>query len=168
MSEAELVRQVIAGQPGARADLARRWAGRVAALCHARVARADVADELALQALRRAFRDLGTLDDAAHFGRWLCGIARDLCLDWLQARHDSPAPRPARNGHALPHGENDLLAGVEALPEMYREVLMLRYTADAGYLEIAEVLDITPATVRARLARARAMLREARAASGDN
>jgi RNA polymerase sigma-70 factor, ECF subfamily len=166
MSDAELVRQVIAGRPGACADLARRWAGRVAALCHARVARADVGDALAHQALQRAFRDLGTLNEPERFGRWLCGIARDLCLAWLQA------PPTAVNGHppapAVVAGPDDLLGDVEALPEVYREVLLLHYGADVSYQEIAEILEVTPATVRARLALARALLRQRRATPGED
>ena len=42
MDDAELVRQVLAGNTDAYADLALRWAARVTALCHARLARADL------------------------------------------------------------------------------------------------------------------------------
>ena len=44
MSDAELVRQAQEGRGEAYAELARRWAGRVTALCHSRTGRAAVAD----------------------------------------------------------------------------------------------------------------------------
>ena len=43
-SDAELVREVCAGQTEAYTELVRRWAARITALCHARLGRAHVAD----------------------------------------------------------------------------------------------------------------------------
>src|SRR5436305_155737 len=45
MDDAALVRQVLAGQSNAYAQLVQRWAGRVLALCHSRLGRADLAEE---------------------------------------------------------------------------------------------------------------------------
>jgi len=47
MTDAELVRRAVAGDREAFADLVRMWSPRVLALCHARVRRADVAEDLA-------------------------------------------------------------------------------------------------------------------------
>jgi RNA polymerase sigma-70 factor (ECF subfamily) len=51
-----------------------------------------------------------------------------------------------------------LIAG---LPEPFRETLVLREIEDLSYREIAEIVDAPVGTVMSRLARARAMLREA-------
>lgn len=50
---------------------------------------------------------------------------------------------------------------VAALPEAFREVIVLREIEDLSYREIADALDVPVGTVMSRLARARAMLRTA-------
>jgi RNA polymerase sigma-70 factor (ECF subfamily) len=50
---------------------------------------------------------------------------------------------------------------IEALPEPFRETLILREINDLSYREIALVVDAPVGTVMSRLARARAMLRKA-------
>ena len=63
---------------------------------------------------------------------------------------------------------------VERLPDAYRETLTLFYYDDLSYRDIADALDVSPATVNARLTKARALLRSrmnrpgnARCMSGD-
>jgi RNA polymerase sigma-70 factor, ECF subfamily len=50
---------------------------------------------------------------------------------------------------------------VAELPEAFREVIVLREFEDLSYQEIAKVIDAPLGTVMSRLARGRAMLREA-------
>jgi RNA polymerase sigma-70 factor, ECF subfamily len=50
---------------------------------------------------------------------------------------------------------------VAALPEAFREVIVLRELEDLSYREIAEVVGVPVGTVMSRLARGRAVLREA-------
>src|SRR3954449_3012483 len=92
MSDAELVRLARAGRAEAYAELVRRWAGRITALCHARVGRSHPADDLAQETLLRGFRALGSLSDPERFGPWLCGIALRACLDWRKARQNAQIP----------------------------------------------------------------------------
>jgi RNA polymerase sigma-70 factor (ECF subfamily) len=154
MEDAALVQQVLAGDTGGYAELVDRWAGRVLALCHARVGDATLAEELAEETLLRGLEEIGTLVNPDRVGPWLANIAAHVCRDWLSARQNSHAPDP---------GPDELLAAVEALPEEPRTVLMLRHYHDATYRDLARLLDLSTATVRARLGRARALLRARRA-----
>src|SRR5262249_6238782 len=138
MSDAELVRQTLAGHAEAYAELVRRWTPRVLAVCHARVGRAHAAQDLAQEALLRGHRALGTLSPPERLGAWLHGIARRACLDWLKARERStvafsalgpgcdpdgfPHPRDGSGDPALDRDDERrrLLAEVEALPQEYR------------------------------------------------
>ena len=92
MTDAELVRQTTAGHKQAFEELVRRWAGRVTALCHARVRRADVAEDLAQEALLGGYRSLHALLQPEKFGGWLMGIAHRACLDWLKAKDRTTIP----------------------------------------------------------------------------
>jgi RNA polymerase sigma-70 factor, ECF subfamily len=176
MSDAELVRQALAGRTEAYADLVRRWAGRITALCHARCGRAHLADDLAQETLLRGFRSLATLTDPDRFGPWLCGIALRTWLDWRKLRQNSQVPFSVlgtdRNpdDYLDPRSEREdpveradelrqLVAEVEALPPDCRQVVMLYYYHDTTYREIAQLLGVSTATVNARLTRARALLR---------
>jgi RNA polymerase sigma-70 factor (ECF subfamily) len=165
--DAALVRQVLAGHTNAYSQLVQRWAGRILAVCHARLNRPDVAEELAQETLVRGFEQLPSLSEPARFGPWLAGIAIKTCLDWHWTKNDwrySEVPFSALqdNGHQLVAPVVDELEWrdeVEALPEEYRTVVMLFYYQQASYRDIAHLLDVSPATVNARLTRARLLLR---------
>lgn len=174
VSDGQLVCRVLAGQGGAYEPLVRRWAGRVMAVCHARVGRADAAEDLAQETLLRGLRALPTLSDPEKFGHWLCGIAVRTCLDWLKASartevtlsslsDERGASEPAAPGlaEADRHDEiRQLMAEVENLPLPYRQALTLYYYEDCTYKQIAEQLGISTATVNMRLTRARQTLRQ--------
>lgn len=175
MTDAELVRATLAGSRDAYAEIARRWAARVTAVCHARVRRADVADDLAQETLLRGYRALSTLSDPAKVGTWLMGIGLRASLDWLKARERSTVVfsglGPDRSiDNLLSRDEGDpaadaderrhLMAEVEALPEPLRQVVMLFYYDDLSHRELGGLLGVSAATVNARLTKARALLRK--------
>ncbi|HWE94626.1 MAG TPA: RNA polymerase sigma factor [Tepidisphaeraceae bacterium] len=177
MEDAELVGEARAGKRTAYEQLVRRWAARVTAVCHARLGRADAAEDLAQETLMRGLRALPTLSDPAKFGPWLCGIAARACLDWLKAGSRTEvqlSSLPPENTQtlagtddsdgpsALQHREEIelLMAEVERLPSAYREVLMHYYYEDCTYQELADLLGVSAATVNVRLTKARQMLRE--------
>jgi RNA polymerase sigma-70 factor, ECF subfamily len=177
MSDGELVRQALAGRIEAFEHLVRQYVGRITALCHAKVRRADVAEDLTQETFLRGYRALPTLADPDKVGAWLCGIAARACLDWLKAKARTTvafsalhpdqdieelmpcAPDTARPG-LEPEETRRLLAEVESLPEECREVIMLYYYQDLTYRDVAALLGVSPATVNARLTKARGLLRE--------
>jgi RNA polymerase sigma-70 factor (ECF subfamily) len=175
MTDAELVRATLAGSRDAYAEIARRWAARVTAVCHARVRKADVADDLAQETLLRGYRALHSLSDPAKVGTWLLGIAMRAALDWLKAKERSTLPfsglGPDKSIEALVSREEadvtadaderrQLMAEVEALPEALRQAVMLYYYDDMTYRELGELLGVSAATVNARLTKARNILRQ--------
>jgi len=173
-SDGELVRQALAGRTEAYAELVRRWAARVAALCHAKVRRVDIIDDLAQEALLRGYQALASLAVPEKFGPWLLGIAYRTCQDWLKSkqRHQIPFSvmgterdtEDLLSTEPTDVGMNDdidhLLAEVETLPADCRQVVMLYYYQDTTYKELAQLLGVSPATINARLTKARALLRE--------
>lgn len=174
-SDAELVGQAVNGKPDAYGELARRWAPRVMAVCHARVRCQASAADLTQETLLRGFRDLSSLKSAEKFGAWLRGIADRVCLDWLRSKRRTQVPFTRLGsdpqtifataegvGAALEQADEfqKLMAEVEALPESQREALMLFYYGEMTYQEMAELLGVSTATINARLTEARALLRK--------
>src|SRR5215212_7178237 len=171
MTDGQLVRQALSGQPSAYETLVRRWTPRVVGTCHARVGRAAAAEDLAQETLLRGLRALPTLAEPDKFGPWLCGIASRVCLDWLksaQARQVSldatcdgqPGAWVAQQGDSPDEAacraddKRALLAEVDSLPESYREVILLYYYDDVTYQDVATLLGVSAATVNARLTKA--------------
>ncbi|OAI46641.1 hypothetical protein AYO44_11030 [Planctomycetaceae bacterium SCGC AG-212-F19] len=177
MTDADLVRQTLAGRNQAYAELIHRWAGRVSALCHARVGCAAAADDLAQDALVQGFAQLKALADPHKFGPWLCRIAMNHCTNYHKAKErtvvpfstleangtgaDRPSWEPADHGPAdVPDDLDRLRREVSALPEIYRDVVQLFYHEKMSYRDLAELLGVSAATVNARLTKARSLLRE--------
>ena len=175
MTDGELVHDILAGDVAAYDPLVRRWSPRVMAVCHARVRRGDVAEDLAQETLLRGLRALHTLSDPEKFGPWLCGIAVRTCLDWLKAaarsevslssveNPDRDGATDARTSEDEPARRDELarvMAEVERLPLPYRQVLMQFYYEDCSYKQIATLLGVSQATVNMRLTKARQILRE--------
>src|SRR5687768_8125193 len=179
MSDGEMVRQALAGDTAAYGQLARRWAARVLAVCHARTRDRHAAEDLAQEALLRGMKALPTLAEPEKFGAWVVGIAVRTCLDWLKSPKRTEVSFEAlagahRGAAELASDESDRQAAgdrreqaerlareVERLPQPYREVLMLYYYQADGstYRDLAGLLGVSAATINARLTKARQMLR---------
>ncbi len=181
MSDAELVRRTLAGHKEAFEELVRRWTPRVLAVCRSKAGRYQAAEDLAQEALLRAYRALSSLAEPEKFGNWLYGIAARTCLDWVKAKERSQVTFSALGPDQDPLGlaaarhratvtvsdaleeaeeRGQLLAEVERLPEKLRRVLLLYYYDDLSYQDIAAMLGVSTATINARLTRARLLLRE--------
>lgn len=98
---------------------------------------------------------------------WLFRIARNLALDHYRRHVRHPQPVAVTDDTSRPASQevdaavNEALA---ALPELDRDVFLMREMAGLGYEEIGRVCDLTPDAVRSRLHRTRLLLRDRLAA----
>jgi RNA polymerase sigma-70 factor (ECF subfamily) len=171
-SDGALVLAARSGNILAMESLVRRYTARVAAACWARVGRAGPVEDLVQETFLRAHRSLLTLDDPARFGPWLHAIAVRASLDWLKRRERGELPLASLGPDGVPDRADPeasaeqadrrrlVQGGVESLPEIYREAIVLFYYEKQSYKEMSAILEITPAAVNARLTKARALLRE--------
>ena len=126
-----------------------------------RQARRDEAEDAAQEAFVRAFTGLATLKKPDSFFSWLLGIAYRVLLERADrerrervalAQVAAEAPAAAR---AEPwSGDAALEAALAALPEPFREVVLLRYYGGCSCSEVAERLGLPIGTVTKRLSRA--------------
>jgi RNA polymerase sigma-70 factor (ECF subfamily) len=94
---------------------------------------------------------------------WLFRIARNLALDHHRARLRRPEPSPlADEGSRLATQDVDLAVNeaLAALPDLDRDVFLMREVVGLGYDEIGRACGLTPDAVRSRIHRARLQLRE--------
>lgn len=118
------------------------------------------ADDLVQETFLRAMAKLEQLQDDAAFGSWLCTIARREALQ--HRRRTRPWVRlPAfLSARSRPTAEaSQVLQHLRALPETYRELLILRLVEGLTGPEIAERLGRTHGSVRVSLHRGMKLLR---------
>jgi len=127
----------------------------------ARVPRADV-DDLAQDVFLSAWRRIESLRDPAFFPGWLASIARNHATDYMRGRPAEPVELPhdlaAAGGHDH-HLARGALDAVRALPEAYRETLVLRLVEGMTGPEIAARTGLTEGSVRVNLHRGMKLLR---------
>jgi len=160
-SETEWIASAQAGNRSAFEQLFLRYAPMVHGVLLARVSRAD-ADDLMQDVFLTAFEKLGQLGGELKFGAWLATVARHKVIDTWRTRTPLAAlPTPEATTQQPPRAEvNEVLAVIRALPEAYREPLVLRLVEGLSGPEIAEQVGLTPESVRVNLSRGMKLLRE--------
>lgn len=158
----ESVRLVEAARRGDRAAfgaLYERYGRMVHGVLLTRVRPVD-AEDLTQDVFLIAWRRLRSLRDPAAFGGWLAAIARRRAIDHLRRARDEVELEEAhlgRDGHD-PEARA-ALAALRAVPEAYRETLVLRLVEGMTGPEIAERTGLTPGSVRVNLHRGMKLLR---------
>jgi RNA polymerase sigma-70 factor (ECF subfamily) len=138
------------------------------------------ADDAVQECYLRALRHFDTLR-SNDVKPWLFAILRNVCrveygrrsrilLYDVNAEPDKPEDAIPMWREAQDTPETEMLRRLDAetiqglvaaLPDVFREVIVLREIEDMSYREIAEIVSTPVGTVMSRLARGRAMLREA-------
>jgi len=124
-------------------------------------AQADAEDSVQ-EAWVRAIRALETFRWDSSLRTWLCGITINCCREILRGHKPRAEPVSAEELPAIARPESalSLEALVQALPDGYRQVLVLHDVEGYTHDEIAALLGIEPGTSKSQLSRARATLRK--------
>lgn len=163
LGDAPLVAAARRGDRAAFGALYRRHARLVQAIVLARVA-PDAVDDLVQDVFVTAMHKLQTLRDDGAFAPWLATIARRRAADWRRRRRNIVAlddvPELAVRTDDDTASALAAVAAIAALPEAYRETLLLRFVAGLTGPEIAERTGLTHGSVRVNLYRGVTLLRE--------
>lgn len=126
----------------------------------------DRADDLAQEAMMRAWAARGRYQAGTNFKAWTFTILRNHFYSEARrarfhgAYDEGVAERilqaPASQESAVEL--TDVLRALTAIPEIYSEALILVAAGDYSYEEIAEICGIALGTVKSRICRARNML----------
>ena len=168
---------VSAARGGDRAAFGRlydRYARMVHGILLARVPPREV-DDLVQEVFLSALRQLHALREISRFGAWLATITRNRANDYFRrAIPDEKVTEPLLENqpesrstdHAAEQESAMILAVVRALPETYREPLILRLVEGMTGPEIAARTGLTHGSVRVNLYRGMQLLRERLGESG--
>ncbi len=177
LRDEEIVQRVLRGETALFEILMRRYNQRLYRVARA-VLRDDAeAEDVMQDAYVRAYQHLHQFEGRSQFATWLTRIAvhEALARSERRQRFQDLDPANAPDGDVMNYftsGERSpeqqasdaelhemLEAAVGRLPQPYRSVFVLRDVERMSTLEVARVLELTEATVKVRLHRARGMLR---------
>ena len=179
-SDEELVRLHLAGDKRAFSQLVERYTPSVYNLAYRSTDDRMEAENIAQEALLRAYTALPGSRHDLPFRPWLFQITVNLCRNWAKKKRPllfSQLQEAEEEGDSWSESIADeglsaldllleeerrqaLEEAVEALPVPYRQAIVLRYTEELSYKEMAKVLGLPLNTVRTHLFRAKKLLRE--------
>lgn len=179
--ETEMIAAIVAGDTQLYHALIRPHERRVYMMALSYMKNEADAEDVAQEAFMKAFRSLSTFRAEAKFSTWLISITlneargrlRRQAIVRMESLDESPdeggtiSPALLRDWREIPseaveRGEirSLLQLAVADLPEIYRQVFLLREVEELNTQETAEALDISVSAVKARLHRARMMLQK--------
>lgn len=174
-----LIKQARRGDEAAYRVLLQKYERAVFNICLRMVRNREEAEDLAQEAFAKVFSMLERYNPSFAFSSWLFKITSNLCIDHIRKRrietlpmdepirsdrgeyerqYESPTDAPDEVFHKREQMRM-LATAIEQLPAHYRIMVVLRHQENLSYEEIAETLDIPLGTVKARIHRAREMLK---------
>jgi RNA polymerase sigma-70 factor, ECF subfamily len=178
--ERTLVAEVLAGNHERYYELIAPIERRVYYTAYAILRTEADAEEVSQEAILKGFRGLRTFRGEARFSSWLMSIVANEARMRLRQRREVSLEllkSPDNEGEYTPMelaewreiavealAQKELAAhleeALEALPEIYREVLILRDIDELTIAETSAALEISVPAVKTRLLRARLMVRD--------
>lgn len=193
-SDVEIAQRIVAGDRDAFATLMQRHNRMLFRAARSILKDEAEAEDAVQDAYLSAFRSMASFQANAKLSTWLVRIAVNEALGRLRKRHrsaqvlyldgiDSQAARDAQEeiGANMENAVSErpdsmtyraqtrrlIEQNIDALPDAYRTVFVLRAVEEMSVEETAACLSIPEATVRTRFFRARSLLREALARDMD-
>ena len=137
------------------------------------------ADEVAQEAFLSAWKALPNFRGESQFSTWLYQLTTHAAIDLMrrekrqiaaaditEVNAADPAPSPQQQAEHSEQREIVRDAILQLAPEQ-REVVVLRFMEELSYEEIGAVLKLPSGTVKSRLNRAKAQLKEILSKSGN-
>jgi RNA polymerase sigma-70 factor, ECF subfamily len=181
-TEAELIRRVCGGEPQAFEELLRPYERLVYATAISISRNPADAEEVAQEAVLKAFSKLASFRGESKFSTWLVQITYNEARMKLrkerphlyesidheqQDREGEYWPRDFADWRPIPSEllereelREALQNGIDSLRPMYREIVMLRDVQSLSLKDTAAILGIPEGNVKTRLHRARLQLRD--------
>ena len=164
------VEQVLAGDVRAFEGIVRRWQGPLINMAWRYCRDRSRAEEMAQEAFIRAWRGLAQWRRESSFSTWLFALAANVYRSELKrfptetlpldAVHEPSGPASQQHELEERRRQEAIRRAVLALPLRYREPVILYYFHEMDLAAAAATMSLPEGTMKARLSRARALLRQ--------
>jgi RNA polymerase sigma-70 factor, ECF subfamily len=183
--EAKLIERLVARDERAFNELVQAYGRRVSALVLRMLGNRAEAEDLTQEVFVQVFKAIGTFRGDSKLSTWIYRIAVNLCKNrskYLRVRHANEQDELEAVAERLPLGDgsranvgkierpDEAMAGrqvekivqdaIQKIEPTFRECLILRDVEELSYEEIGEITNLPAGTVKSRIFRARAQLKE--------
>lgn len=169
-TDEQVVRDVLSGDRDAYRLLVRRYEDTLHGHALRMTGSSDEAADLVQRALVQGYRKLRKCKEPARVGAWLFRILANLCKDHVRSRRRNDISLEYVT-NAIPSRANPetdvegaeirghIWGALEALTPEQKEAFVLKHVEGRSYEEIAAVMDLSVASLKMRVHRAREALR---------
>ncbi len=183
--ESKLIERLVARDERAFNELVQVYGRRVHTLVLRMLGHREEAEDLTQEVFVQVFKAIGTFRGDAKLSTWIYRIAVNLCKNrgkYNRVRHASKQDELEAVAEQMPLGQtgranvarierpDEAMAGrqverivqdaILAIEPTFRECLVLRDVEELSYEEISEITGLPAGTVKSRIFRARAQLKE--------
>ncbi len=179
-NEAKTIADALKGNQKAYESLTERHRQAIFHIIFKIVRNNETAHDLVQETFMKAFASLESYRSEYRFSTWLYKIAANCSIDYLRKKRINALSldqevhtKDGSVGIEVPdHSFNpekelerkeqqyNIEEAIASLPDKYREVIIYRHKDDKSYEEIADLLNIPVGTVKARIFRARELLKK--------
>lgn len=179
-----VIKLCLKGKTEAFAELVEKYGRRVYNLAFRLTGNAEKSKDIAQEAFIKVYRSLDKYDPKYKFSSWLLKTVSNLCIDYHRTKPDSTASlevilaskaestilsdlavrQQGMDGGLEAKLEAKELGkvireGIDLLPIDYKAVMVMRHLQNFSYREISQVLSQPIGTIKARIHRARKLLK---------
>lgn len=169
--DGHIIFQCLNGNPAAFGLLVDKYKASIYALAYSKLRHFEDAEDVTQEVFIKAYRKLHTLRVWDNFLAWLYAITSNHCKQWIRSQSKRPDCEfiadhsEYQDHHSMDSYINESVyrsihEALDALPETFRQVLMLHYFGGLKSTEIAKLLGTSTSTITKRLATGRAKLKE--------
>jgi len=178
----KIVQQVLKGRKDAFAELVEKYKKQVYNVAYRMTNDPEVAMDISQEAFVKIYKNLAQYNPQYKFSSWLLKSVNNLCVDYFRTRNDKTASLDV----IMEAGAEGLLSGsnvasssaeefeknearlelrailkeaISQLPLDYKSVVVLRHLQNLSYKEISQILNLPMGTIKARIFRARKLLK---------
>lgn len=179
-SDIHLIAEALHGSQKAFAELESRYRSAIFHIVFKIVREKETANDLVQETFMKAFSSLESYRSEYRFSTWLYKIAANASIDFLRKKRIKALSldQEIDTGEGKVeievadysyHPETEMVRkqqrfsieeAIDSLPAKYRDVIVFRHKEDKSYEEIADLLHIPVGTVKARIFRARELLKK--------
>ncbi len=178
LTDGELIQTAIRGREDGFEELVRRYQRPITGYIYRMLNNYDASLDVTQEVFIKVYNSLERYSSEYKFSTWLYRIAHNAAIDHMrrnsvnqqsieaenadgsyQLQIESTQPNPEQQRERS-EWRREIETVVKCLPQVYRELILLRHSQDLSYDEIAEITNLPLGTVKNRLFRAREMMRE--------
>lgn len=178
LTDVELIQTAIRGGEDGFEELVRRYQRPITGYIYRMLNNYDASLDVTQEVFIKVYNSLERYSSEYKFSTWLYRIAHNAAIDYMrrnsvnqqsletenadgtyQLQIESPQPNPEQERERS-EWRKEIETVVKCLPQVYRELILLRHAQDMSYDEISEITNLPLGTVKNRLFRAREMMRE--------